>query len=140
MYDAATLLRDTTLAPNDANDAIGFGRSLALHGHAALIGAPLGRVDGTLRGTAYLFDVGAGVEVERFEACNGGPFHEFGLAVALHDGDGSIGAPFFSTSTESEVGVVYRIEASICDGDANGDGAVDFDDLNLVLSNWECGL
>ena len=27
-------------------------------------------------------------------------------------------------------------QAFLCDGDANGSGTVDFDDLNLVLSNW----
>ncbi len=62
------------------------------------------------------------------------------LVGTTHTLTGTIGQP---DAADALVGTTYELEGGFwmaappaCPGDANGDGAVNFEDLNLVLGSW----
>ena len=62
------------------------------------------------------------------------------LVGTTHTLTGTVGQP---DAADALVGSTYELEGGFwmvaspaCLGDANGDGAVNFEDLNLVLGNW----
>ncbi|MEM1343934.1 MAG: FG-GAP repeat protein, partial [Pseudomonadota bacterium] len=70
------------LTPDDGAEGDQFGRSLALSGGTALIGAPLDDANGASSGAAYLFDPLSGAQLLKIVAPDGALEDRFGLSVA----------------------------------------------------------
>ena len=77
------------LLPSDGTEGDQFGRSVALSGNIALVGAPYDD-NGTNSGSAYLIDVTTGEELLKLVAADGAG--SFGKAVALNGNLALIGA------------------------------------------------
>ncbi len=92
-------------------------------------GAPSGgaTVDVTPRNLQQMSVVGNASHA--WELRQGGSLLDSGIVFA--DGDGIVTVSGIAVSTAPR-----RILIRPCPGDATGDGMVDFDDLNLVLSGW----
>jgi MYXO-CTERM domain-containing protein len=87
-----------------------FGRSVALDGDTALVGA---RLDSTTRGasagSAYVF-VRSGntwTQVAKLEAADGAANDNFGASVALRGGRALVGAPLVDGPAGADTGAVY---------------------------------
>ncbi len=87
-----------------------FGRSVALIGNKALIGAPGDRTHGTLVGQAHLFDIITGQLIHTFNDPTPTPGRlsgdEFGRSVAISENFALIGAPNDDTY-DFQVGQVH---------------------------------
>ena len=84
LFDTATGAQMQKLTATDgaANDQ--FGRSVALSGGTALVGA--------ISGSAYLFDTATGAQLQKLTATDGAAFDEFGGSVALSGDTALVGA------------------------------------------------
>ncbi|MCZ7684309.1 MAG: hypothetical protein M5U28_38255 [Sandaracinaceae bacterium] len=95
------------LEASDGAAGDGFGRSVALDGDTALIGANLDDTSrGTNAGSAYVF-VRSGTtwtQQARLEASDGAGSDYFGLSVALDGGTALVGAPYDDTSRGASAG------------------------------------
>jgi hypothetical protein len=137
-----------TLRAEDPGDGDEFGRSVALHGRLAVVGAPyrdLVRPNGSVAenaGAAYVFAVGPDLDGDGLMdacLCPGDVDGDFtvnftDLATVLHnfgqvdddpdgggDGDGNPACLTWPTR---------------CLGDLDRDGDVDISDLGILLANW----
>ena len=84
-----------TLSATDGSATDGFGFSVALSGHKALVGAPFKTV---LRGGAYLFEAATGQQIHAFTDAGAAPLDYFGWAVGLNGSLAVIGSPSKSTA------------------------------------------
>lgn len=128
------------LRPRNPNDFSAFGSSVAVFGNRALIGASANN------GVAFVFERnpdGEWREIAQLTAPGGG------YSVALGEHLGIVGAPFYDLHGENS-GAAYVFAVGpdsddngvmdVCEcraaGDLTLDGAVDFQDLILVLSSF----
>lgn len=88
VFDATTGLQTDMLLPNVATFAMRFGRSVALDGDTALIGA----VNAGVGGEAFVFDVPSGTQQQRLIPGDGATLDLFGSAVALDGNRALVGA------------------------------------------------
>lgn len=95
VFEVATGKPRFVLHAPDAGAGDSFGRSVAVEGRLALIGAD--RDDD--RGAAYVFDVDTGVQLYKVTASDGLPGDRFGYSCKIADGVGVIGAPAHDTSS-----------------------------------------
>ncbi|NEP74605.1 MAG: PEP-CTERM sorting domain-containing protein [Okeania sp. SIO2G5] len=70
-----------------------FGYSVALSDNTALIGSYRDDDNGSISGSAYLFDITTGSLLHKFTAPDGSEFDWFGKSVALSDNIALIGSP-----------------------------------------------
>ncbi len=84
------LVAKLTAADGAADDR--FGRSVALDGGTALVGARLDDDAGTNSGSAYLFDAGTGTQTAKLTASDAAAGDNFGFSVALDGGTALVGA------------------------------------------------
>lgn len=118
------------LTAYDGTDG-GFGRSVALHGERAVIGAPFGTSDGSSSGAAFPFALDDGGFTPRplsmLHPAAGGvvdSFARFGDAVAIGDTLLAVGSP-----RNGDQGTLYafepgaRLGEAYCIGEPNSDGA-----------------
>ncbi|MCB1209399.1 MAG: FG-GAP repeat protein, partial [Verrucomicrobiales bacterium] len=88
----------------DTNDS--FGKSVALSGGIALIGAP---GQASQRGAAYLFNAETGDELDKWQAGDGASGDRFGWSVAISGDRAAIGAPTDTVAT-IDGGSVYEFD------------------------------
>ena len=92
-----------------------FGRSISLDGNRALVGVVGDDDNGSLSGSAYIFESIAGgwVETFKFTATDGAVNDSFGHVVSLNDGRALVGAPFDDdSSSNSGSTYVFNLEAN----------------------------
>ncbi len=70
-----------------------FGRSVALSGNMALVGADRDAHAGQISGAAYLFDVTTGNQIAKITASDAMLINRFGASVAINGNTALIGAP-----------------------------------------------
>jgi hypothetical protein len=92
VFNAATGTQIAKLTPADGSALDSFGASVALSGNTALIGSPLDDDNGTNSGSAYLFDITAGVQIAKLTPADGAEGDWFGDAVALSGNTALIGS------------------------------------------------
>ena len=82
------------LTASDAAAGDEFGRSVALSGSTALVGAPFAFDDGagSASGSAYLVDVATGSQIAKLTASDAAVFDWFGSSVALSGSTALVGA------------------------------------------------
>ena len=135
LFDADTgSLLQTLNAPNPS-DEDDFGRSVALSGTLALVGAPNGESEsGANAGQAFLFDALAGTLRQTFEQADGQAGDSTGFSVAIAGNIVTIGSPF-SNADGTDSGSASRFEVStVVKGDVNLDGTVDLLDIAPFVS------
>ena len=112
------------LVPNDGASQDWFGFAVAVSGSLAVVGSPRDDDNGSISGSAYVFDAVTGEQLHKLTASDAGPGDGFGGSVAINgnlivvDG-GSPGSPGAAYVFDAETGQeLYKLVAS--DGE-NGD-------------------
>jgi hypothetical protein len=131
------------LRADDGAQYDNFGRSVAIDGNVAIVGAlEDDNAGGTDAGMVYVFVRrldGEWIEVNKLTASDGEPYGYFGSSVALEGNTALIGARGKDLPGAADAGSAYVFDLGcIRLGDLNCDGAVDFGDINpfvLYLSN-----
>jgi hypothetical protein len=97
------------LTPADGIEWANFGRSVALYGELAFIGAPWDDDNGIDSGSVYVFRdvVGSWLQVAKLVASDGAAGDQFGLSVATYADMILIGAPFDDIQPYFDRGSVY---------------------------------
>lgn len=94
VFDVNTGQELLKLIPSDSSNEsfVGFGNSAAMDGNHALIGAFQSDENGSLTGTAHLFDVTTGQQLVKLAASDSEEGDNFGASVALSGGLALVGA------------------------------------------------
>jgi hypothetical protein len=124
------LLRASDAASSDA-----FGRTVALSHDRAIVGSPQDDDYGNSTGSIYIFDTSDPsdvTEIIKVVPAEAGFADLFGDAIAMGDRIAVVGT-FGDDDNGDAAGAVYLVEVVPCDGDANGDNAVDVNDISYVL-------
>jgi esterase/lipase superfamily enzyme len=87
-----TQLAKLTAADAAASDE--FGRSVAISGNTAIVGAYRDDDAGTDSGSAYLFDVATGAQLAKLTDADAAGVDFFGASVAISDNTAIVGARF----------------------------------------------
>lgn len=129
-------LQEARLTATTQGGADQFGQSVAIETDAALIGsgmtgaADAGRAQVFLRRPSGLWQAWSVLEPADIGAGD-----EFGAAVALEGERGGVGGRFLNWSAP-DAGGCMLVAVGRRAGDTDGDGSVDFIDLNNVLSDY----
>ena len=92
LFDTTTGRQIAKLLPNDGATQDRFGRSVAINGAIAIIGAYADDDNGELSGSAYLFDATTGLQIAKLLATDGARGDRFGYSVAINGAIAIIGA------------------------------------------------
>ncbi|MCH7849523.1 MAG: FG-GAP repeat protein, partial [Planctomycetes bacterium] len=120
LFDTATGRQIAKLLPNDDAGAGSFGRSVAISGATAIVGA--------ISGSAYLFDTTTGEQIDRLLPNDGAAGDHFGTSVGLSGTTAIVGAPrhddygpwsgsayLFDTTTGRQVAKLLRNDGAAKD-------------------------
>jgi len=107
-----------------------FGESVGISGTTAIIGAQEDGDNGYLSGSVYVFDVATGNQLFKLLADDGDTFDYFGKSVAISGTTAIVGA-VGDADNGTDSGSAY-IFGSVCLGDCDGSGTVDFNDLTAM--------
>lgn len=111
-----------------------FGEYIETDADRAVIGQWYGITGGQSQGTAYIYQVSTGEELEVLTPPNGIDYDFFGSAVAIHEDSVLVGA-YASDRGATNSGSVYHFElAPACLADLNTDGSLDFFDVSLFVN------
>ncbi|NQU25863.1 MAG: FG-GAP repeat protein, partial [Candidatus Nealsonbacteria bacterium] len=83
LFDVATGNELDKLTASDAESGDAFGDSVAISGNRAIVGAFSNDDAGTNSGSAYLFDVATGNELNKLTASDAAREDSFGISVAI---------------------------------------------------------
>jgi hypothetical protein len=92
LFDIATGAELTKLLPNDGASSDQFGRSAAISGNTAIVGAPQNDDNGIESGSAYLFDITSGTQLAKLLPSDGALGDLFGCSVAIDGNTAIVGA------------------------------------------------
>jgi hypothetical protein len=106
--EADTFVGQDRLAADDATAESEFGRSIAIEGGLAVIGAPGSGENRTMAGSAYLFESNGGrwQQVAKLTADDGEAGNDFGHAVAIDQQTVLVGA-FHDSAERPNSGAAY---------------------------------
>ena len=110
LFDVVTGSQISKLLPNDGAVADEFGRSTAISGTTAIIGASYDGDNGSKSGSAYLFDTVTGLQIEKLLPSDGATLDRFGIAVAISGAQAIVGAQF-DDDNGTDSGSSYLFEA-----------------------------
>ncbi len=125
------------LLPDDGAALDEFGRSVAISGATAIVGAS-GHDNGTSNGSAYLFDTTTGAQIAKFLPNDGAIGDHFGISVAISGATAIVGA-WFDDDNGLDSGSAYLFDAAgtgMCLWDLDGTGTVGILDLLTLLAAW----
>ena len=111
LFDTATGRQIAKLLPNDGAATDFFGRSVAISGATAIVGAYSDNDNGELSGSAYLFDTTTGRQVAKLLADDGAAFDRFGRSVAISGAIAIVGA-YNDDDNGSDSGSAYLFDIS----------------------------
>ena len=111
VFDITTGELLVKLSAVDGNAYDVFGKSVAISGNTALIGAPFDGDNGRFSGSAYIFDVSTGQQLFKLQPADGALGDKFGSSVSLSGHLAVIGAPFDDDNDFSS-GSVYVFDAT----------------------------
>ena len=92
LFDVATGAQLAKFTPSDGAEGDEFGRSVAISGNLAIVGAVGDDDNGSSSGSAYLFDVTTGTELAKFIAGDGAAIDLFGQSVSVAGNRAVVGA------------------------------------------------
>ena len=128
LFDITTGNQIAKLTASDAAAGDWFGRSVAISGDTALIGAHWDDDGGDNSGSAYLFDATTGNQIAKLTASDATAYDEFGGSVAISgntalvgahrddDGGGSSGSAYlFDVTTGNQIAKLTASDAAADD-------------------------
>ena len=131
VFDTTTSKQIFKLLPNDGASSDSFGRSVAISGSTALIGAYHDDDMGPSSGSAYLFDLNTGKQSVKLLPSDGTITGLFGWSVAISESTVVVGAH----NNGGRYGSAYRFTTnSLCSPDLTNDGTLDFFDVSAFLT------
>lgn len=92
VFNASTGTYLRTLTPTDPENGDAFGKSIAVSGDTAIVGAQGNDDDGTNSGSVYLFDINTGGQLHKLTASDAGELAGFGTSVSISGNTAIIGA------------------------------------------------
>ncbi len=92
LFDVTTGEQLHKLTADDGTTSDNFGRSVGISGGIAIVGASGNDDAGDFSGSAYLFDVASGVQLDKLTADDAAALDGFGFSVAISGGIAIIGA------------------------------------------------
>ncbi len=92
LFDASTGKQLAKLTASDAAASALFGRSVAISGNTAIVGARGDHVGGIASGSAYVFDVTSGKQLAKLTPSDGAKSDLFGHSVAISGNSAIVGA------------------------------------------------
>ena len=123
------------LLPDIGEHNDSFGGSVAISGNIVVVSASGDDDLGTNAGSAYLFDLRTGVQIEKIHSTDIASGDLFGTAVRASNIGIVVSAPFDDTVREDS-GSAYLFMFPQCAADLNNDGTVDTADLGLLISQF----
>ena len=137
LFNATTGSQLFKLTASDAAADDNFGRSVAIDGNTAIVGAFADDDGGLDSGSAYLFDIATGSQLAKLTASDAAAVDYFGRAVAIRGNAALVGA-YLDDDDGNSSGSAYLFEAPApITGDANEDGIVNILDLSALSDNWQ---
>ncbi len=115
-----------------------FGRSVAISGATAIVGAYLGDDNGADSGSAYLIDTTTGRQIAKLLADDGAADDYFGGSIAISGGTAIVGA-YWDDDNGTNSGSAYLFDAAApgkCPWDLDANGSVGILDLLALLAAW----
>ncbi|MEE8154709.1 MAG: FG-GAP repeat protein [Phycisphaerales bacterium] len=111
LFDSTTGRQIAKLLPNDgaANDFFGF--SVAISGATAIVGALDDDDNGSLSGSAYLFDTTTGRQIAKLLPNDGAFLDRFGVSVAISGATAIVGA-YMDDDNGGNSGSAYLFDAT----------------------------
>ena len=94
LFDTTSGRQIAKLLPDDGTAFDLFGRSVAISGTIAIVGAPGDDDNGSASGSAYLFDTTTGRQVAKLLADDGAAGDNFGISVAISGATAIVGAQY----------------------------------------------
>lgn len=93
LFDASTGEQIAKLLPSDGEAGDYFGESVSMSNGVVAVGAPFDDDNGSLSGSAYLFDSYTGMEIVKLLPDDGEASDAFGKEICISDGVLTVGAP-----------------------------------------------
>ncbi len=131
-YDGLNWIEQQKLLPSDAAARDEFGWSVALSGDTAVVGSYRDDDFGCDSGSAHAFhfDGASWVEGQKLLASDAGRADHFGISVALSGDTAVVGARCDADNgTDSGSAYVFSVCLGTPDGDMDGNGATNGDDI-----------
>jgi len=126
------------LTADDGAAEDGFGGCVAISGQIAIVGAPNYDDAGNESGSAYLFDITTGQQLQKLNADDADAQEYFGASASISGHLAIVGAPWDDDNGQL-AGAAYIFEKEQCPADFDGDGDVDTADLLHLLGCWGTG-
>ena len=92
LFDTTTGNQIAKLLPDDGEVNNLFGRSVGISGNIAIVGAIFDNDNGTVSGSAYLFDVTTGEQIAKLLASDGAAGDVLGRSVGISGNTAIVGA------------------------------------------------
>ena len=111
VFDLTTGAQLAKLTPDDGATNHYFGKSLAISGNKAIVGATGDTENGSFAGSAYVFDVATGAQLAKLTADDGDAGDYFGWSVSL-SGDTAIVGAIYDDDVEFHAGSAYLFDVA----------------------------
>ena len=113
LFDAYSGAQLFKLLPNDGRFGDQFGISIAIDNGVVAVGAFEDDDNGSISGSAYVFDASTGAQIVKLLPNDGAAFELFGNSIAIHNGIVAVGAyRDDNTGIGFSSGSVYLFDAS----------------------------
>lgn len=106
LFNVTTGAQLAKLTPSDGFEGDDFGRSVAISGNLAIVGAAGGGDNGVRSGAAYLFDVTTGTQLAKLIAVDGAALDFFGKSVSI-DGNRALVGTWLDDDKGMDSGSAY---------------------------------
>ena len=140
--DPASPMQIAKLLPDDGAEGDFFGRSVAISGTTAIVGASHDDDNGSSSGSAYLFDISdpaSPTQIAKLQPDDGAEGDFFGWSVAISpDGIVAIVGAVNDDDNGTSTGSAYLFDAAPgkCPWDLDAGGSVGITDLLALLAAW----
>lgn len=111
VFDTATGAQVQKLTATDGDARDFFGRAVAVDGTTAVVGAYGDDDNGSLSGSAYIFDTSTGAQLQKLTAADGFDNDRFGSAVAVTGNVALVGA-YLDDDLGQSSGAVYLFDTT----------------------------
>ncbi len=144
VFDASTGAQTAKLLPSDGGGwYYHFANSIAIDNGIVAVGSPQAEDNGIGSGSAFLFDASTGGQIVKLLPSDGAEWSGFGHSIAFDNGIVAVGAHLLVTRGSVQggdgvfIGAAYVFTSPVahCPVDLDGDGLVDFFDMQIFL-NW----
>ena len=112
LYNATTGTQTAELLADDGDEFDYFGCAVGINGDNAIVGAYRDEVNGTLSGSAYIFDVTTGLQKTKLLPIDGTAGDAFGHSVAISGDTAIVGVSMQPAEGISTVGAAYLFDVN----------------------------